>query len=224
MDEVAKSGRTILFVSHNMNAIEELCDKCILLREGVKSDEGIDVNEVTRKYLFSDGLDSRKARWKNKRINYKNKWFLPLEFYIGDKQGKYLKSSIPNKHDAWVYISGNIRKEDPALTVGYALYDSSNNLLYWSYHTDTREKDWFDLKKGKHTIRSKIPERLLNEGEYYLELISSLHFRQWITEPGKSSPRISFSIHGSLSDSPYWMVKRPGILAPVIVWEKFNKH
>ena len=35
MEEVTKSeGRTILFVSHNMSAIEKLCDKCILLKEG----------------------------------------------------------------------------------------------------------------------------------------------------------------------------------------------
>jgi lipopolysaccharide transport system ATP-binding protein len=34
MGEVAKTGRTVLFVSHNLSAIERLCDSVILLRKG----------------------------------------------------------------------------------------------------------------------------------------------------------------------------------------------
>lgn len=34
MEDVSKSGRTILFVSHNMAAIESLCSKCVLLHQG----------------------------------------------------------------------------------------------------------------------------------------------------------------------------------------------
>ena len=33
MDEVSKSGRTVLFVSHNMNAVTSLCSKCIHLKK-----------------------------------------------------------------------------------------------------------------------------------------------------------------------------------------------
>ena len=51
------------------------------------------------------------------------------------------------------------------------------------------------------------------------ELIGGLHFRKWFFEPGKSVATIYFEIRGGLSESPYWMNKRPGILAPVIKWE-----
>jgi len=34
MDEVSRSGRTILFVSHNMPAVESLCEQCLLLERG----------------------------------------------------------------------------------------------------------------------------------------------------------------------------------------------
>ena len=36
MNEVAKGGRTVVFVSHNMAAVEALCNRCVLLREGQK--------------------------------------------------------------------------------------------------------------------------------------------------------------------------------------------
>jgi lipopolysaccharide transport system ATP-binding protein len=35
MGDVAKGGRTVIFVSHQMNQIRRLCDKCILLKDGL---------------------------------------------------------------------------------------------------------------------------------------------------------------------------------------------
>jgi lipopolysaccharide transport system ATP-binding protein len=50
MEDVSKSGRTILFVSHNMGAIKNLCDKAILLDRGAISSIG-GVDSVTAKYM-----------------------------------------------------------------------------------------------------------------------------------------------------------------------------
>jgi lipopolysaccharide transport system ATP-binding protein len=56
MKEVAGEGRTVLFVSHNMDAVQRLCNKGILLSKGKLVLEG-DINTVTNKYLetFSEG-------------------------------------------------------------------------------------------------------------------------------------------------------------------------
>ncbi len=50
MEDVSKSGRTILFVSHNMGAIQNLCSKCICLKGGQKVLEG-SANEVISYYM-----------------------------------------------------------------------------------------------------------------------------------------------------------------------------
>ncbi|HCJ65796.1 MAG TPA: ABC transporter ATP-binding protein, partial [Elusimicrobia bacterium] len=50
MDEVAKEGRTVLFVSHAMKAIEMLCNRVILLEEGKIARED-NPSEVVRYYL-----------------------------------------------------------------------------------------------------------------------------------------------------------------------------
>src|SRR5437764_9984074 len=34
MDEVARSGRTVLFVSHNMGSVQSLCERCAILQQG----------------------------------------------------------------------------------------------------------------------------------------------------------------------------------------------
>ena len=54
MSDVAKHGRTVLFVSHNMPAVKSLCQRAILLDAGQVSVEG-DVDSVVNKYLTADG-------------------------------------------------------------------------------------------------------------------------------------------------------------------------
>ena len=50
MDDVAKSGRTVLFVSHNMESIQRLCNKSILLENGLINKIG-NTNSIIEKYL-----------------------------------------------------------------------------------------------------------------------------------------------------------------------------
>jgi lipopolysaccharide transport system ATP-binding protein len=52
MGDVARQGRTVLFVSHNMQAIETLCSRCLLLSKGrIDADGG--ARDVVAQYYFS---------------------------------------------------------------------------------------------------------------------------------------------------------------------------
>jgi len=53
METVSKSGRTILFVSHNMTMIQQLCERSILLSKGTIKNAG-DTNSVIEHYLLDD--------------------------------------------------------------------------------------------------------------------------------------------------------------------------
>ena len=52
MGDVAKGGRTILFVSHNLSAIRQLCSRCILLNGGIIEKIGPS-DEIISSYLKS---------------------------------------------------------------------------------------------------------------------------------------------------------------------------
>lgn len=52
MDDVGHAGRTVLFVSHNMQAITRLCGRCILLEQGRVRMDGAPLR-VTNAYLKS---------------------------------------------------------------------------------------------------------------------------------------------------------------------------
>ena len=54
MNEVARSGRTVVFVSHNLASIERLCRQCVLLSRGVVEKMGA-TSEVLGHYLSRRG-------------------------------------------------------------------------------------------------------------------------------------------------------------------------
>jgi len=217
MESVGREGRTILFVSHNMNAVEQLCNRCILLNFGKMEACDSDVRSVIKRYLFSD-KETESSGWSNPGNLFQNQWFKPVKIYLSGPDGKPLAMPADNSADMWFVVEAEIAELDPALTVGYAIYSEEGSLLYWSYQTDGSENMWPKLAPGDCRLRGRIPKRLLNEGSYRIELIGGLHFKKWLFEPGVTSPAVHLRIHGGLSDSPLWMIKRPGLLAPIIEW------
>ena len=65
MREAAKKeGRTVLYVSHNMNTIRQLCDRCVVLDKGKVIYEG-DVESSIRLYLGIDSTGNGMEKVKN---------------------------------------------------------------------------------------------------------------------------------------------------------------
>jgi lipopolysaccharide transport system ATP-binding protein len=223
MEEASqKQGRTVLFVSHNMGAIEQICNRVLLLEQGQIKEDSNDISKVVKNYLFSGVNDSNRSIWINTNNIFNNQWFKPLKMYIGNNDNDILEMPAENNIDFWLYIEGEVDETDSSLNIGYTVYDERGSVIYLSTHTDSVDK-YKVLKEGKYIFKSKIPRRFLNEGIYKIELMASLHRRQWILEPSKESPYIFLNIRGGLSDSPMWYEKRSGAIAPVFNWEVIKK-
>ena len=217
MEEVGKEGRTVLFVSHNMNAIEQLCRSCVLLQKGEMKIFDSNVDSVVKNYLGLDCGAGMASVWLNEGGEFQNEWFKPYKMFICDGSFNEIKMPVNNDKELYVQIEGEIVSKNIALQVGLGVYSEDSNLLYWTFFNDIEQSKWPELENGKAIFRYKIPMRLLNEGTYRIELLAALYCRLWICEPYRA-PSINLSIQGGLSDSPYWMAKRPGILAPVGEW------
>lgn len=219
MEDVGKEGRTVLFVSHNMNAISTLCSSAAILHKGALVMFSSDVQSAVHKYLQIDVSTDSPSSWSNTGTQYDNPFFRPANFSILDKRGYPITPPVKSDADLWIEIRGYVETRDPALTIGYALFTDDGTLLYWSYHTDTVDENWSGLPEGLICLRSRLPSRFLNEGDYRLELIGGLHCREWLFKPGATNPQVNLQIRGGLSNSPYWLVRRPGLLAPPLSWE-----
>ena len=66
MDQVSKSGRTVLFVSHNLGAIQQLCSKSILLNKGTLLNSGKTSNIIDEYLNLSQKVTNRFNSYGNK--------------------------------------------------------------------------------------------------------------------------------------------------------------
>ncbi|HRH44919.1 MAG TPA: polysaccharide ABC transporter ATP-binding protein [Pyrinomonadaceae bacterium] len=90
MDEVSKGGRTVLFVSHNMGTILQLCKHCILLEKGKVLAEG-PPSEIVEKYYNNEKTHSYTKTHSDSDIFLK-------QAYTCDKDGNP-QTNIGHKED-----------------------------------------------------------------------------------------------------------------------------
>jgi lipopolysaccharide transport system ATP-binding protein len=222
MNDVSKSGKTVLFVSHNMNAIERLCTNCILLEEGRIKEHGTDVRSIISNYLFGSNERLKTSVWENIGNKIINDYFKPSIMYISDIHG--IKSEMPlsNDKDFYLNIIGETKELNPILEISYVVYNEDNYEIYASSLIDKPMNKTPKLKCGSNHLRTKIPKRFLNEGTYRITLCICLHNQCFICDPLKNEAYILISIKGGLSDSPFWIERRVGVMAPVLDWEIIN--
>lgn len=105
MADIARQGRTILFVSHNFATISALCDKAILLERGKLTHQG-SVMEVFNEYSLSTKIDAKKfdleglERFEHKQdLIFKQIEFdeIPAPFGKKIRFGLKLKSKVKGK-------------------------------------------------------------------------------------------------------------------------------
>lgn len=77
-----------------------------------------------------------------------------------------------------------------------------------------------NLKPGSQILKTRLPIEILNAGSYKVVLDGGIHKTQWLYNP-VHNPEISitFSISENLSNSPFWIHKRQGLLAPILNWQ-----
>ena len=219
MDEVVKkSGRTILFVSHNMEAIRDLCPKCVLLKNGEISAVGA-TDEVINAYLDAGAGDRENGR----KIDFTapaTDGFRLYSYEIKSEKNNFgpLRSSAP----IIVEIKFELEKIINNLCVGFGLYNKHNILIFRSYNTDADEEKQPRLKIGKNTLRFVIPGGLLNAGTYYLAPSIDIANVKWLMNDELKQNRIFFDVYFDHSNSKImstinsYPLSHPGAICPIL--------
>ncbi len=218
--EVSNNGRTILLVSHNLAVLQSICEKGLVIDAGTSS--GVKpINEALSSYknLLGESRESQ-MEWVNDTfsLKYAHDVATPLRCALQQENSTEL---VPNftyldKVKFEVDLDVHIRSEE--LTIGYAIYDASENLLFWSFNVDVSFGMQELIKEGHNRFECDVPLGIFNEGEYKLKLLLGIYNREWLIGPNDNGPSLSFSVEGVLSSSPYWIIKRPGLIAPRLSW------
>ena len=221
MDEIShKEGRTILFVSHNMGAVLQLCNRVVCLESGHMVFDSNNPVDAVQRYMAMSQRSVTDAEWRNDGSLYDNEYFQPLRFGLYDSKGEVNRASVSRNDELYVEIEGIVKKPDEKLCVGYAIYDQAGTMLYLTYHSDQiGSPDEVPTLNGRVCLRSRIPLEVLNLGTKRIALCVQLYRDNWIIAPSRQSPDVSFTIEGPVTSSPYCVLQRGGTMAINAGWK-----
>lgn len=214
MEDVGREGRTVLFVSHNMGAIERLCSSCIWLQKGELTAYSQDVRETVSHYL---NASSGKVVSDYSINKFRTEFFYLSDLDIRDHETQQQKITYTKNDKIEITLLLEHVKENRNLSIGYALFKKGiEEPLWWSFNVD---KDVFAINSCTQRLHTCIPSGLLNDGEYTVEILSAIHNQRWIMAPGSNTVSATFHIEGGgLGSEHMYSTKRPTILMPVFSW------
>ena len=216
MGDVANSGRTVLFVSHNMSAILRLTQDSIVLDKGkvilnAPSSEAVD-------FYLNRGLSKVGERfWEGEEVPVSSAPFRPLAIRILDKLGQ-VSDSVRSVDPIQIEIDYELTEDVTGLRVGFYLFTTRGEPIFTSFDIDSEElfKEFTSRPKGVYTSRCTIPANTLNEGRFLLGVnASSYGIRRYFQD----DQALSFSVDASGAPGTHWPEARPGPVRPVLGWE-----
>jgi lipopolysaccharide transport system ATP-binding protein len=216
MGEVAREGRTVLFVSHNMQALSMICSRAVLLVGGRVVKDGLP-SEVIATYL-SQGKDRDQPSWQSD-AGLGSEFARLKRISIGSGSAP-AQSSIPSSSPISIEMDVEVGELHSALCIGFDLYSDNFGVVFRSYDTDLEPEVRPRISLGLNRLRCEIPPGLLSQGRYQVAPRIGLHNQEWIVN---SDPLIEFRTHFDHGRSPFWATldgkNRPGAIAPILDWQ-----
>ena len=220
MEEVGKEGRTVLFVSHNMQAIRQLCSRGILLNNGKIVVDG-DVISVTEQYLQNTRRLDDAASLSRIIADLPPDPAFKLEEVSFSQDGKSVWGDIENGKPFEIRIVYQVLQRTVGLRVFFDVCDTQETLLFRSFH-DEIATGISVMEAGHYESRSVIPADLLGSIAYEIRIQAGIfNVRYCIPE---STIRVLFQVTATGNyNKAYLGDTFRGKLAPVIKWETDNE-
>jgi lipopolysaccharide transport system ATP-binding protein len=201
MGDVASHGRTIIFVSHNMTAVQSLCKSAIYLRSGRLADMGR-TDKVINNYLSKEVMNCMLREWEPEEA--------PGNEFIKLVSAKVVPS-LKNDTDAITIATRLVLRiefinyTDSEINLSLFLNTTVGNCIF---NLCTNPED---LGKGKkYTSELEIPANFLNDDIYTVNLLFV-----------KDTSKVVFSINDILTFEVFdeqregnWYGKWPGAVRP----------
>jgi lipopolysaccharide transport system ATP-binding protein len=164
MQDFGASGRTVMFVSHNMQAVARLCDRTILLDEGRVTKDGTSP-EVVATYLQSGHGSGSSVAWDDETApgtkTVKMMWVRVVQ------DGETVDTADV-RHPVGIEIAFRILRPAQPLVPKLKLTSAEGDIVFNALDTDPR---WSEpVVPGEYVSTAWIPGNLLNEGFFSVDV------------------------------------------------------
>jgi lipopolysaccharide transport system ATP-binding protein len=215
MDEIGRSGRTVLFVSHNMPMISSLCEKAILLENGTVRASGA-TEQVILSYAAA-GENSPAS------VNYRNSARV-----VGDEIAQLLAADIRNSEGLAV---AEVDIDTPfSVRMDYRITSGGDRVFVPNFHFYRGDgscafianaPDVGRSSPGDYSAECHVPANFLNDGLYSVSL-GLMSYATGVTVHFQDPSAIMFNVHDPIDG----IVTRagsgaaiPGAVRPLLQWK-----
>ncbi len=214
MKDVSQNdGRTVLFVSHNMGAIKNLCHKTLVMKHGTV-DTLVDTPSAIERYLSSDSDIDRCVKWVSDERPGDNTVRLN-SIKVLDKTGD-LDKTLTTDDDILVEIDYEVLDtvKDLRITVSLMGFDGEHifSTSDFNYYNTSRVRE-----KGTYSSTLKIPSKLLNLSRYYVSVNVEIPSVKSIVQAEIVSFNVEELIYNEMG--VLLAIKPPGQIHPVLNWD-----
>jgi lipopolysaccharide transport system ATP-binding protein len=211
MEDVSKnSGRTVLFVSHNMQTINNFCDYSILLNGGRIINSGR-TEEITALYLNQFREFNSHKNWEPEEKSGPGVWLKRLEVvdsYGNDKE-KFLM-----KEDIYIRVTFEVLADAQTICHSIAVFSSEDVIAFITMSSsDPFYKKPFN--RGTYSAVCRIPGNLLNSGNYWLFTNIADEHHKVLVETDKE---VSFEVFDDGLERAGYFGPWLGLLRPKLEW------
>ena len=169
MQDVSQGdGRTVLFVSHNMASVRQLCHTGILMDKGTIAMMG-EMDDVIDTYV-AQSVDTSNigAVWHKEVLEDKPVQLIHAEIQNVKGEPTY---SLSCDEDFFVELTYNVREKVPGLSGSLGVHRSKDDLfVLQSVSNDIKNNNLDSIPLGESKVLLRFPKRSLSSGMYFVNL------------------------------------------------------
>lgn len=216
MQDVGQSGRTVVFVSHNMSTITRLCERAILLEDGRITADG-PAHQIVAQYMASGSGTSAERVWQNPARAPGAEAARLYAARVRNDQG-HIADSIDIRHPFTLEMEYDVLQDGFILLPHFHFYNEEGITLFTTVDLDP---EWRQRPRphGRYTSVVHIPGNFFAEGSFFVR-VSMITLEPTIvqfTEPDVVSFHIVDSMDGNSARGD-WSGPLSGVVRPELVW------
>jgi len=216
IEQLARSGHTIMLVSHDLSRIEKYCQRAIWLEGGrIKMDDKAE--NVTRALVKSAADYSACIEWEDEIIEYESPFVRLRRIQIVGKDRQPIKQ-IDLTKSFGVEIKFDVLTDEHLIVPRLDFTDGLNNLIFCAFEVDS---EWHhkNRRRGQHTCTAWLPANLFGDGQIGIG-VSIFSFRPWTIHFEASNLLRVDIVSGSakLTARGHFEGNIPGLIRPLLNW------
>lgn len=212
MNEIARGGRTVLFVSHDLSAVNSLCTRAILLHEGSILREG-SPRDVTAYYLDSSNKLYTPVTWVSLAGISDDE--VSLVGVRVEQRGE-TTSAVSCREPFSVRIEYEMKKFVRGSRFFFILRDARGELIFTTSDYDVPTPESISREPGRYVSRFELPGGLLKTGAYYGTVGVDVAWERMVFT---ADDVVHFDVYEPGDDTQATRHRRVGAIAPLLRWE-----